>query len=93
MQIPYNGWVVIDFRLLDNETSETSIPFLVACEETNYLSRTTNLEYTNINALINFTQNDLNESLCAVRSKRNVVISKGQSVNVACCANTGPIEQ
>jgi hypothetical protein len=32
-RIPYNGWVGINFRLLDDATSEISVPFLVTSEE------------------------------------------------------------
>jgi hypothetical protein len=114
-QIPYNGWVGINFRLLDKETSEISVPFLVTSEEMNspiigynvielfvkdnkpeqvLPAATKSFKNTDINALINFIRSDPSESLCAVRtSKRNVVISKGQSVNVACRANTGPVER
>ncbi len=108
-QIPYNGWVGINFRLLDKETSEISVPFLYSPiigynvielfvkdnkPEQVLPAATKSFKNTDINALINFIRSDPSESLCAVRtSKRNVVISEGQSVNVACRANTGPVER
>ena len=49
---------------------------------------------TNASALIAFITGDASDSLCVVKtSKKDTVIPKGQTVNVTCHGNTGPVER
>ncbi|CAB3997932.1 Hypothetical predicted protein [Paramuricea clavata] len=53
-----------------------------------------NVSNAEVSALVNFMNSDLSESLCAVRtSKKKVVIFSGQTINISCRANTGPIRR
>jgi hypothetical protein len=53
-----------------------------------------NVSNAEASALVNFMNSYLSESLCAVRtSKKKVVISSGQTMNISCRANTGPIRR
>jgi hypothetical protein len=51
-----------------------------------------NVSNAEASSIINFRNSDLSESLCAVRTlKKKVVIPSGQTMNISCRANTGPI--
>ena len=79
---PIIGYNVIELFVKDNNPEQV-VP-----------AATNSFANTDINALINFIRSDTTESLCTVRtSKRNIVIPKGQSIHVACRANTGPLER
>ena len=114
-RIPYNGWVEINFKLLDNATSQISVPFLVTRKELSLPIIGYNVielfikdnkpdqvlpaviksfAKTNASALIAFITSDAGDSLCVVKTlKKDTVIPKGQTVNVTCHANTGPVER
>ena len=53
-----------------------------------------NVSNAEASSIINFRNSDLSESLCAVRTlKKKVVIRSGQTMNISCRANTGPIRR
>ena len=53
-----------------------------------------NTQPENIHALINFIQTPKQTDLCDVKtSKKDVTISKKQSMKISCRVNTGPLEQ
>ena len=117
-QIPYNGWVGVNFKLLNNSAKEITVPFLVTNEDLNcpiigynvielfvkdngpetalpaVAESFDNVSNAETSALVNFMNSDLSESLCAVRtSKKKVVVPSGQTMNISCRANTGPIRR
>ena len=114
-QIPYNGWVGLNFKLLDNSVTEVTVPFLVTKEELqcpiigynvielfvkdngpekSLPAVAKSFHNKDASALVNFINGDMTESLCTIKtSKKNVNIPSGQSVDIPCRANTGPIQR
>ena len=84
LESPVIGYNVIELFVKDN-CPEQVLPAI---------KKSFSKENTDAIALINFINSNTIDKLCTVRtSKRKVVIPRGQSVNISCRANTGPIQR
>jgi hypothetical protein len=85
LNCPIIGYNVIELFVKDNGP-ETALSAVAESFD--------NASNAEASALVNFMNSDLSESLCAVRtSKKKVIIPSGQTMNISCRANTGPIRR